>query len=88
MAASVDVQYGLLYHMYLEMEKSEALKKWAGNFDALILISDKSKHCLRWRIEIFDSQVKLIDHGARHCFAYRCITSRLGCIVAVRQANS
>ena len=39
------------------------MKKQTGNnFDAIRVISDTSKHCVRWWIEHLDNQVKLIDH--------------------------
>ena len=69
-AACKGVDFGPLFCKYLEIDKNEALKKQAGNFDAKMLISEKTKMCLRWWIDNLDSQVRVIDHGDPDCLLH------------------
>ena len=70
MAASKGVEFGLLYRKCFKKEKTEALKRQAGNFHAPIVISDQAYSCLRWWIDNLDEQVKLITHGDTDVFLH------------------
>ena len=62
-AAEPGVRYAALYYKSLEIDRDLALKKNAGNFDAIMCISPDSKACLKWWIENIDSAFRPISYG-------------------------
>lgn len=57
------VEFGSMHYRTLEREKSFALSINAGNFDALMVLSDKAKADLTWWIENLHLQKRDIEHG-------------------------
>ncbi|XP_077989926.1 uncharacterized protein LOC144444386 [Glandiceps talaboti] len=55
-------QYGPLHYRSLEIDKTEALKAKAGNFDARMALSDLSKKDLQWWIENIDTANCPVSH--------------------------
>ena len=62
-AAEPGVRYAALYYKSLEIERDLALKKNAGNFDAVMCLSRDSKNCLMWWIANTDSAFHPISYG-------------------------
>ena len=62
-SASNGVEYGPLFFKEIEIEKNEALKQQAGNFDGFMTVTDGIKGCLTWWIENLHTQVKRISHA-------------------------
>ncbi|XP_028415419.1 uncharacterized protein LOC114538441 [Dendronephthya gigantea] len=57
------VMYGALYHRNIELDKTQALKQNAGNFDAYMTLSDSAKKELNWWAENVQESYNLISHG-------------------------
>lgn len=62
-AAFPAVEYGKLHYRSLEMEKSSALKRNRGNFEAKMTITISMKNDLYWWINNVHRQVRVIDRG-------------------------
>ena len=50
-ASFLGVMYGPLYYRYLEGDKSQALKKEKGNFDAYMVFSTQARSELQWWVD-------------------------------------
>ena len=58
------VMYGPLYYRYLERDKSQALKKEKGNFDAYMVLSPKAKSELHWWVSNVEGAYQTLDREA------------------------
>jgi hypothetical protein len=56
-------EFGSLYYKDIEIEKNQALKMQAGNFDKCMEVTERIKENLEWWITNLHSQVRKIDHG-------------------------
>jgi len=62
------VQFGELFYRYLEADKIAALKKAAGNFDAIMCISPNAKAELQWWIKNASTTFRPIHIPPHTCF--------------------
>ncbi len=58
------VMYGPLYYRYLEWDKSQALKKEKGNFNAYMVLSPKAKSELHWWVSNVEGAYQTLDREA------------------------
>ena len=57
------VEYGPLFHRYLDNEKTLALKNSAGNFEAKMRISEHARSDLNWWVNNIQSAYCPVSHG-------------------------
>ena len=57
------VEFGRLHYRQLELDKVNALKFAAGNFDAAVILSQPAKLEIQWWIDHTMIEIRRIDHG-------------------------
>ena len=57
------VEFGRLHYRHLELNKVQALKGAAGDFDASIVLTDEAKTEIHWWIDHVMSEIRHVDHG-------------------------
>ena len=57
------VEFGRLHYRHLELNKVQALKVAAGDFDKPIVLTDEAKTEIQWWIDHVMSEIRHIDHG-------------------------
>ena len=60
------VMHGAVYYRHLEKDKSQALQRTRGNFDASMSLSSHSKSELQWWIQNVDNAYNVINHPQPH----------------------
>ncbi len=57
------VEFGRLHYRQLELEKVQALKRVAGDYNKTFYLSLDAKTKIQWWIDNIDSQIRHIEHG-------------------------
>ena len=57
------VEFGRLHYRQLELEKVQALKRVAGDYDKTFYLSGDAKTEIQWWVENINLQIRHIEHG-------------------------
>ena len=57
------MEFGRLHYRQLELEKVQALKRVAGDYNKTFYLSLDAKTEIQWWIDNIDSQIRHIEHG-------------------------